>query len=347
MPRCRGGSCSTSTTPRIRPRPSAAVAVQRPPRRAAAFCRSTSTNGHGKPVAVILRPGKTPTGKEVAPSAPSRPGDPPPLARGRDPIRGDGHYGRPEAWTWLRGERRRLRLRPRRQPRSLLGKVEARRRGCRRRAGVEDKDGKVRRFAETRIGPGPGARERSVVARVEAIGQGLDIRYMVTNIATGTPRWLYDELYCAAWPGREPDQAHKAQLASDRTSCRAATANQLRLVLSTPPPTGSSCTVCEAGPQGARSGAMAEFATIRLRAAQDRGPRHREGDPCQARAAACTGRRPASARAAKLASPEPPGPRCPAPSRPPTSQLPITPRRPPTKRSHDQDQAAPRAGHGE
>ena len=37
-----------------------------------------------------------------------------------------------------------------------------------------------------------------------------------------------------ARPSREPDQAaHKAQLASDRTSCHSATANEVRLVLHT------------------------------------------------------------------------------------------------------------------
>jgi hypothetical protein len=71
----------------------------------------------GKPVAVILRPGKTPDGTEVA------------LVlrhvirriRARWPrvdilVRGDSHYGRPEAMSWCERNRVGYVLRPRRQP---------------------------------------------------------------------------------------------------------------------------------------------------------------------------------------------------------------------------------------
>jgi hypothetical protein len=36
-----------------------------------------------------------------------------------------------------------------------------------------------------------------VAARIEASTQGLDIRFVVTSIATGSAEWLYDTLYCA------------------------------------------------------------------------------------------------------------------------------------------------------
>ena len=39
--------------------------------------------------------------------------------------------------------------------------------------------------------------ERRVVARIEASTQGLDIRYVVTNLDGGSAEWLYDTLYCA------------------------------------------------------------------------------------------------------------------------------------------------------
>ena len=35
---------------------------------------------------------------------------------------------------------------------------------------------------------------RRVAARIEATRLGLDIRYVVTNIATGTVEWLYADL---------------------------------------------------------------------------------------------------------------------------------------------------------
>ena len=38
---------------------------------------------------------------------------------------------------------------------------------------------------------------RRVCARIEATELGLDIRYVVTNIANGSPEHIYDTLYCA------------------------------------------------------------------------------------------------------------------------------------------------------
>jgi hypothetical protein len=55
----------------------------------------------------------------------------------------------------------------------------------------------VRRYCETRYGARSWRCERRVGARIEATSQGLDIRYVVTNIAGGNAQWLYDSLYCA------------------------------------------------------------------------------------------------------------------------------------------------------
>ena len=72
-----------------------------------------------------------------------------------------------------------------------------------------------------------------MAARLEASTQGLDIRYVVTNIQGGSAEWLYDTLYCARGQAENLIKLHKSQLASDRTSCRSALANQVRLVLHT------------------------------------------------------------------------------------------------------------------
>ena len=74
--------------------------------------------------------------------------------------------------------------------------------------------------------------ERRVIARVEASDRGMDSRFVVTNLA-GTPRWLYEAVYCARGQAENLIKAHKRHLASDRTSCSKATANQFRLVLHT------------------------------------------------------------------------------------------------------------------
>lgn len=185
----------------------------------------------GRPVAVILRPGKTPDGVEVA------------LIlrhviraiRGRWPrvdvlVRGDSHYGRPEAMRWC--ERNRVGY-----AFGLAGNkvLLARVAGLAETAALERVGGgaaKVRRYDEFRYAAKTWEVERRVIARVEASERGVDSRFIVTNLP-GTPRWLYEEIYCARGQAENLIKAHKLHLASDRTSCTKAAANQFRLVLHT------------------------------------------------------------------------------------------------------------------
>jgi hypothetical protein len=185
----------------------------------------------GKPVAVFLRPGKTPDGIEVA------------LVlrhvvraiRARWPrvdilIRGDSHYGRPEAMAWcerhrvgyifgLAGNKVLLRRVTTEAEQAALDRLDA-------------ADPKVRRYAEFRYGAKSWKTERRVIARVEASGQGVDSRFIVTNL-TGLPKSLYEKVYCARGQAENLIKAHKLHLASDRTSCTKATANQFRLLIHT------------------------------------------------------------------------------------------------------------------
>jgi hypothetical protein len=185
----------------------------------------------GKPVAVILRPGKTPDGTEVAlvlRHIVSR-------IRARWPrvdilVRGDGHYGRHEAMSWC--ERNRVAY-----VFGLAGNkvLSARVTGLAEDAAVsriESGADKVRRFGEFRYAAKTWHVERRVIARVEASDRGSDSRFIVTNLA-GAPRWLYEVVYCARGRAENLVKAHKLHLASDRTSCTRATANQFRLVLHT------------------------------------------------------------------------------------------------------------------
>jgi hypothetical protein len=185
----------------------------------------------GKPVAVILRPGKTPDGPEVA------------LVlrhviraiRRRWPrvdilVRGDSHYGRHEAMSWCERERVAYLFGLAGNP-VLLARVA----GLAEAAALERVEGgadKVRRFGEFAYAAKTWAAERRVIARVEASDKGADSRFVVTNLA-GTPRWLYEVAYCARGQAENLVKAHKRHLASDRTSCTKATANQFRLVLHT------------------------------------------------------------------------------------------------------------------
>ena len=185
----------------------------------------------GKPVAVILRPGETPDGAEVARVVRHVVR----AIRARWPrveilIRGDSHYGRPEAMSWCERHRvgyifglagnKVLRARVARLAEdAALGRVAG-------------EGGKVRRYGEFRHAAGTWDAERRVIARVEASDRGMDSRFIVTNVA-GTPRWLYAAVYCARGRAENLVKAHKLHLASDRTSCTRATANQFRLVLHT------------------------------------------------------------------------------------------------------------------
>ena len=185
----------------------------------------------GKPVAVILRPGKTPGGAEVA------------LVlrhvvkaiRARWPrvdilVRGDSHYGRPEAMTWceqnrvgyvfgLAGNQVLLARVAALAEDAALGRV---------RGEAE----KVRRFGEFPYAAKTWSVERRVIARIEASPQGSDSRFIVTNLK-GAPRWLYESVYCQRGQAENLIKAHKLHLASDRTSCTSATANQFRLLIHT------------------------------------------------------------------------------------------------------------------
>jgi hypothetical protein len=185
----------------------------------------------GKPVAVVLRPGKTPDGAEVM------------LVlrhvvaaiRRRWPrvdilVRGDSHYARHEAMSWC--ERNRVAyIFGLAGNKVLLTRVA----GLAEDATVSRMEGealKVRRFSAFIYAAKTWAIERRVIARVEASDQGSDSRFIVTNLA-GTSQWLYEAVYCARGQAENLIKAHKVHLASDRTSCSKATANQFRLVLHT------------------------------------------------------------------------------------------------------------------
>ena len=185
-----------------------------------------------RPVAVLLRPGKTPSGVEIRNHLRRlvrriRSHWP----RTRLTIRGDGHYGRPEVMAWCEANDMTYIL-------GLPGNAvldrlvdEAADDVWVRRA--EGEAPVVRRYTETRYGAKSWRCQRRVAARIEATSLGLGIRYVVTNMTHGSAEWLYDTLYCARGQAENLIKLHKTQLASDRTSCRSPLANQVRLVLHT------------------------------------------------------------------------------------------------------------------
>ena len=215
-----------------------------------------------RPVAMILRPGKTPTGKEVR-------GHLRRLVRRirrhwpatRITLRGDGHYARPEVMDWcdasgigyvfgLPGNA------------VLTRAVEEAADDIRTRRAL-DQNPCLRGYAETRYRAKSWNTERRACARIEATTLGLDIRFVVTSLTGRSAEYIYDTLYCERGQAENLIKMHKAQLASDRTSCRSPLANQMRMILHTAA-YWLMLTVRDAIPK-THALARAEFSTIRLR----------------------------------------------------------------------------------
>jgi hypothetical protein len=215
-----------------------------------------------RPVALLLRPGTTPSGEEIRRHLRR-------LVRRirqhwpntRLTIRGDGHYGRPEVMAWCEANAVTYILG---LPGNtvLSGLVEPVADETRVQRAINQAEA-VRRYTEIRYGAKSWRCERRVAARIEATPKGLDVRYVVTNLRSGTAEWLYDTLYCARGQAENLIKLHKSQLASDRTSCRSPLANQVRLVLHTAA-YWLMLTVRNAIPRP-QTLAAAEFTTLRLR----------------------------------------------------------------------------------
>lgn len=216
----------------------------------------------GKPVAVILREGKTPSGAEVRTVLGRVIG----RIRKHWPktrilVRGDSHYGRVEVMEWCEEN-------PRVDYIFGLAGNDALNALTREAADALAVDRalsgtqKLRRFKALRYGARSWKKERRVVARLEATPRGLDIRYVATSLKAGA-RHLYETVYCARGKAENFIKWHKGQLASDRTSCRDPNANQFRLILHTAA-YWLMLSMRNAAP--ARSPlAVGEFATLRLR----------------------------------------------------------------------------------
>ena len=164
----------------------------------------------GRPVAFILRPAKTPSGREIR-------GHIRRLIRRirtrwpdtRITLRGDGHYARPEVMVWcetyavdyifgLPGNTV-LRDDP-----VISASADA----CavfRAERGIPSH----RIHCETRYGAKSWKGTRRVIARVEATTLGMDIRTIVTSLKGSTPERLYE--FELLWPGPSRELYQTAQ----------------------------------------------------------------------------------------------------------------------------------------
>ena len=202
--------------------------------------------GSGAPVAIILRPARTPKGTEVRTVIKHVTK----LLRERWPNtrivwRGDSHYGRVEAMEWIEenGDSDYIFGLP---GNPVLDKQVAAVADNLIIHHAKSSQEKVRTYTSFRYQASTWTRPRKVVARLECslqpdtggeitstgMRQEVDIRYVVTSLK-GSAKHLYEDVYCQRGQMENLIKLHKAQMASDRMSCHSATANQVRLVLHT------------------------------------------------------------------------------------------------------------------
>jgi hypothetical protein len=90
---------------------------------------------------------------------------------------------------------------------------------------------KVTRFHSTRSQAQTWSRPRRVVIKVEVSEQGVNTRFVVTDMEQARTKGLYQNIYCARGQAENEMKDHKLSLKSDRTSCHRFEANQFRVLL--------------------------------------------------------------------------------------------------------------------
>jgi Transposase DDE domain group 1 len=184
--------------------------------------------GSGKPVAVLLRPGKRPAGEETAKVLRHV------VRRIRKHwpkvailVRGDSHYCSEEAMALLESARCDY-IFGFAINSKLLEMAAPWREQCAMRKGP--RTCKVRRFHQLAYRARGWSRSRKVIARVEATDFGTDARFVVTNLE-GRGKVLYEKVYCARGSAENLIKDMKLYTRCDKTACSRWQANQFRLFL--------------------------------------------------------------------------------------------------------------------
>ena len=144
-------------------------------------------------------------------------------------FRGDSHFAYPEVMQWIE-EQPDLSyvtgLTSNRVLTELAREIVAQAKRVYERDG-----GKITRFHSTRYQAGTWSRSRRVVIKVEVSAQGVNARFVVTDMEDARTKVLYQQIYCARGQAENEIKDHKLYLKSDRTSCHRFEANQFRLFL--------------------------------------------------------------------------------------------------------------------
>lgn len=182
----------------------------------------------GKPVLALLRPGKTPSGEEVARVLRHV------VRRIRRHwpkvailVRGDSHYASGEVLELL--EEKRCDYILAFAVNAKLSDISAPwREQCEMRRSRARPS--VRRFHQIPYRAKSWSKPRKLIARVEATEMGTDARFVVTSLE-GRGKVLYDKVYCARGSAENLIKDLKRYTRSDKTACSRFEANQFRLFL--------------------------------------------------------------------------------------------------------------------
>ncbi len=144
-------------------------------------------------------------------------------------FRGDSHFAYPEVMQWIEAQADRSYVTS--LTSNAVLQTLARDVVEQAKRAYERDRGKITRFHSTRYQAGTWSRSRRVVIKVEVSDQGVNTRFVVTDMEQARTKVLYQHIYCARGQAENDIKDHKRYLKSDRTSCHRFEANQFRLFL--------------------------------------------------------------------------------------------------------------------
>jgi hypothetical protein len=193
----------------------------------------------GRLITAVLRPGKTPTGRENAMIVKRI------LKRLRAHwpqthilVRGDGHFSNPELMDlvdtdlladFVCGLSDNAVLKRLAEPILAEARALHRLRCDNAQQAGESPPQSTRLYEEFSYQAGSWSKPRRVILKAEVTAFGDNPRFVVTSLSEPTPQTLYEHFYCARGQDENYIKAIKCDLKSDRTSDRSFLANHMRL----------------------------------------------------------------------------------------------------------------------
>ena len=144
-------------------------------------------------------------------------------------VRGDSHFASPEVMQWI-DEQPELRSGTGLTSNAVLQALAREVVEQAKRASTYSGH-KGTRFHSTRYQAGTWSRSRRVVLKVEVSDQGVNTRFVVTDLEQARTKVLYQKISCARGQAENESKDHTLYVQSDRTSCHCFKANQLRVFL--------------------------------------------------------------------------------------------------------------------